>query len=61
METERTLMVKNIYLEILMLVQMKVTMKTVAENRPANSDESVLHVHPFFSYLVNALVYVNID
>ena len=52
-----SLPVNFFYLETGMLEPMEDAMKTVAQNRPANSKESVLGVHPTFS-LVNALVYI---
>ena len=40
-----------------MLTTTNCAMKTVAENHPANSKESIVCINPTFS-LVNALVYV---
>ena len=51
------LLVKNNYYESSTLTAKKGPMKTTAQNRSVNSDESVLRVWPTFS-LVNALVYV---
>ena len=51
---------KKKYYENFLLVTKKVLMKTVAYKEPANSDLSILRVHPIFLQ-VNALVYVDID
>ena len=51
------LLVKNNYYESSTLTAKKGPMKTAAQNRSVNSDESVLRGWPTFS-LVNALVYV---
>ena len=53
----QTLLVKNNYYESSTLTAKNGPMKTAAQNRSVNSDESVLYGWPTFS-LVNALVYV---
>ena len=53
----KTLLVKNNYLEILMLTQINVPMKTIVLKDPTTSNGSVLQVRSIF-LLVNTLNYV---